>query len=160
MILKYILVVFLLATATATVLAKENEPEENRYLLEFLSDLELFSNMKLPVLENAVLSGVWNKSKSAFAFCAKGIKTLCLVLIKNESSYKSVDVTAVEAGNFGKLGRNISFYDKYTTKATKWIERKDGLLQIEFLTYAWKNSQRYTAKEPLLLNKSGEPLYR
>ena len=71
------------------------------------------------------------------------------------------DVSLVESGNFGKLGTATrNKYEKYKTFPTKWLKTEGDYFQIEFTTQAWKNGQRYTVKEPLVVNFDGSLEFR
>lgn len=140
--------------------AEQNARTTDKNIYAFISNLDFLETIPRGTLKKSVARGIWNIPNSAFAFCVKQNVSTCLVLIKKKSGYKVIDVTPVEAGNFGKLGRPASYYEKYETVATKWFERRDELYQIKFSTYAWYDNQRYTVSEPLIISKKGEPFYR
>lgn len=61
----------------------------------------------------------------------------------------------------GKLGLNVrETYDSFALGPVKWIERSDGLYMLEIKTHAWKDGQRYTVSEPVVISAEGKPLWR
>jgi len=114
------------------------------------------------LVKDGIKSGLWNSEKTAAALSInKSGGSLCLVLIKRPNkSFIVVDVSNVEYGNFGKFGYPRSYYDRYETTPVEWLKRDDSHFQIVFRTRAWKDGQRYTVKEPLIVKKNGEPIWR
>ena len=42
----------------------------------------------------------------------------------------------------------------------EWLRKDDSHFQVVFRTCAWKDGQRYTVEEPLIITKDGKPLWR
>ena len=99
---------------------------------------------------------------SAFAIAVhRKQRSLVLVLLRQASGeYRAVDVSAVEDGNFGKLGFPRSRYDRFETQPVEWLARADGWFQVVIRTRAWQSGQRYTASEPLIIRPDGTPVWR
>ena len=114
------------------------------------------------MVKDAIESGLWNTKKTAVALTIrKAAGTLCFVLIRqSQNRFMTVDVRNVESSNFGKLGSPRMHYDRYETAPTKWLERDDSNYQVVFRTHAWKDGQRFTVKEPLIIKSDGTPLWR
>jgi len=111
----------------------------------------------------ALKKGLWNPDKTAVAFTVPGKQGMfCAIVQKTPSGeWLLVDVSRVEAGNFGKLGTKRVKYERYETTPVKWLKRDDdNYYQCEFRTRAWQGGQRYTVSEPMLITKQGTPLYR
>ncbi len=91
---------------------------------------------------------LWNKEKTALAFCTKEIPTKCYVV----DSAQVVDVTALELANIGKLGLySRQDYEKIISLPHKWLRTESDFYLVSFKTQAWRNGQRYTVKEPTLV---------
>ncbi|MCP4769144.1 MAG: hypothetical protein GY875_23160 [Gammaproteobacteria bacterium] len=136
-----------LILAPITSLATDFAPIKEHQHLDIIDESKL---------NDALENGIWNEEKSAFAFCVSGAESSCYVY----HNTKLIDVSGVEGRNIGKLGiapRNS--YEKFITHPALWIEREDGLLMIKFTTQAWKNGQRYSVHEPMVI-KNGKPIYR
>ena len=124
--------------------------------LTSLTDHQLFKNIDRQLLSFSLKNGLWNEEKSAFAFCVAREQSSCFVYHNS----LVVDASGVERGNLGKLGiAPRRSYAKINTFPTQWINREDGILMIEFTTQAWKDGQRYTVREPLII-LDGKPIYR
>lgn len=79
---------------------------------------------------------------------------------QSDGRFLEVDLSAVEGGNFGKLGRRRAEYDRFETKPVEWLPRQDGLLQVKIQTQAWRDGQRYTVWEPVLFRADGTVFWR
>lgn len=79
---------------------------------------------------------------------------------QGDGSFLEVDLSAVESGNFGKLGRGRGDYDRFETTAVEWLPRGDDLLQVRLQTRAWRQGQRYTVFEPLIYHRDGKVVWR
>ena len=120
-------------------------------------------------IELGIKNAVWKKDKSAVAMSFQGVESsLCIVVYKNEKFLVS-DVSKVENDNFANLGFKRLHYDRYLTEPTVWTETgrfnytnfSDRTLhQITFRTRAWRNGQRYTVSESLILDEAWKPLWR
>jgi hypothetical protein len=143
-------VLFLVASAA---IAGDDSPIQSALRAAGLSAAELVR------ASSAALS---NRDGSAVAVSVpRQQRSLVLVLLRQASGeYYTVDVSAVEDGNFGKLGFPRSRYDRYETQPVEWRARDDGLFQVVMRTQAWQGRQRFTVSEPLLLQPSGTPLWR
>jgi len=87
--------------------------------------------------------------------------SLVLVFIRQPNgTFRATDASGVESGNFGKLGRPRTDYERYETEAIEWRQRDDDLLQVVMRTRAWRLGQRYTVAEPLIIELDGTVLYR
>lgn len=111
----------------------------------------------------ALSDGLWDRDKSALAVSIQRAKaSLILVFLRqNNGDYLAVDVSAVENGNFGKLGTvRRADYDRFETVPVQWLQRSDGLFQLVMRTTAWKSGRRYTVSEPLIIKPNGTVLWR
>lgn len=87
--------------------------------------------------------------------------SIVLVLIrKADEGYLASDVSHVENLAFGYWGRKRKEYERWETTPVEWLPREDGQLQVLIRTRAWRNGQRYTAAEPLLIKPDGTPFFR
>lgn len=110
----------------------------------------------------AIESGLWNPARTALAVTIRqSDATLVFVFLKqDDGSFLARDVSRVESGNFGKLGHPRSAYERFATEPVEWLERNDEWLQVRIRTRVWKNGQRDTVSEPLLIKPDGTVLYR
>lgn len=123
----------------------------------------LKSKVSKTEIHKAIKEGLWNKDKSAVAiyFLRPESSIIYIFIFNNDGKILPVDISTVENGNVGKVGyARKNEYDKFETKPVNWIERNDDLLQINMRTRVWKNGQRYTTYEKLLLNKEGRVFWR
>jgi hypothetical protein len=87
--------------------------------------------------------------------------SLVLIFIRQpDGIFLATDASGVESGNFGKLGRPRTDYERYETEPIEWRQRDDDLLQVVIRTRAWRMGQRYTVAEPLIIKPDGAVLYR
>ncbi len=105
---------------------------------------------------------LWNKNKTAVALAVPRPKATCILVFLRQpgGSFLTVDVSAVESGNFGKLGRARSEYTRFETVPIRWLPRDDGFFQVVMRTRAWAGRQRYTVSEPLVIKADGTPVWR
>jgi len=112
---------------------------------------------------HALATGLWNSNRSAIAIgIPKPKASLVFVFLRQtDDNYLATDVSAVDGGNFGKLGTaGQAAYDRFETTPIEWLHRDDGLFQVVMRTRAWKSGKRYTVSEPLVIRADGTPLYR
>ncbi len=99
---------------------------------------------------------IWNDDKSASASCSEEELPTCRVIINGTS----VDVSQVTYANLGKLGiANLDEYKKVVTMPDEWIKSTSDIQVVNFKTHAWRNGQRYTVNEPVLV-KNGKYFVR
>lgn len=113
-------------------------------------------------VESAVNKGFWNDDKSAVVISVFRKKTSInyVFIIKEGGTISPVDISKVEGGNLGKIGWARNKYEKVETEPVNWIKIKDRLLQINMRTRAWKDGQRYTVYEKLILDRKGKVYWR
>ncbi|MCC7373445.1 MAG: hypothetical protein IT581_02230 [Verrucomicrobiales bacterium] len=113
-------------------------------------------------VSRAIKSALWNADRTAVAVAInRPAATLVYVFIRQpDGTLKTVDVSGVESGNFGKLGRSRTEYTRFETMPVKWLPRDDGYLQVVIRTRAWAGRQRYTVSEPLVISVNGTPVWR
>ena len=107
-------------------------------------------------------SALWNAERSAAASAAPGSSgtRVTAYLQQQDGTFLEIDLSAVEIGNFGKLGRRSTEYDHFETKPIEWLPRQDGLFQVTIQTQAWRAGQRYTVSEPLVFGPDGTVIWR
>lgn len=106
-----------------------------------------FSAAELQEIKN---SSVQNESGNAVAVCVKQPEFACYIITKNQL----IDVSVVEALNLSKLGSSAhSDYERVETKPTAWISSDAETHTIEFSTLAWREEQRYSAKEVVVIQQ-------
>lgn len=117
------------------------------------------TNQEIP---KAVSSSLWNPEKSAAAVSIhRPSGSLVLLLLRQpDGHFRAIDLSAVEDGNFGKLGSRRITYDKFETEPVEWMARDDGMFQVSIRTRAWRSGQRYTVYEPQIVRPDGTPLWR
>src|SRR5258705_1149205 len=110
----------------------------------------------------ALESGLWNSNRTALAVSITQPKAsvVFVFLRQTNGTYLSADASGVEGGNFGKLGRPRTDYERFETTPVEWLRREDGWFQVRMRTRAWRGGQRYTVSEPLLIKPDGTVLYR
>lgn len=113
-------------------------------------------------LRQAVQGGLWNTARTAVVFVLSRPKGSQVVVLLHppDGACLAVDVSRVEEGNFGKLGRPRTEFSRYETTPVRWLSREDGLFQVRLRTRAWRGGQRFTVSEDLLLRSDGTVLYR
>jgi hypothetical protein len=134
------------------------------------ADRELFSAARPVVpteysdsnLRIALKNGLRHPEGTAVAVVIPFAKAslLLIALKRSDGRFLVADVSSVESGNFGKLGRPRTDYERYETQPVKWLQRDDGLFQVVMRTRAWRMGQRYTVAEPLVIKHDGTVLHR
>ena len=107
-------------------------------------------------------SALWNADRTAAVVAiseASGTRVTAY-LRQQDGTFLEIDLSAVEGGNFGKLGRRKTEYDRFETRPIKWIPRQDTLFQVSIQTQAWRAGQRYTVSEPLIFRPDGTVIWR
>jgi len=116
------------------------------------------------LLARALESGLWNSNRTAVAVSiAQPHPKSSLVFVflrQKDGTYLAVDARGVEGGNFGKLGRPRTDYERFETTPVEWVYREDGRFMVSMRTRAWRGGQRYTVSEPLLITTNGTVLWR
>jgi len=113
-------------------------------------------------LATALANGLKHPDGAAVAMAVpRSEASLTLALIRRpDGRYLVADVSQVESANFGVWGRRRHEYDRYETEPVQWLPRDDGLLQVSMRTRAWRNGQRSTVAEPLIIKPDGTVLFR
>ena len=125
----------------------------------------LLEEISLEGLEEVLGKGLWNSNRTAVAISIpmpppKASRSF-IFLYQPDGTFLACDASGVEGGNFGKLGTaKRERYDRYETTPIKWLSRDDGYFQVMMQTRAWKDGQRYTVAEPLVIRKDGLVIYR
>lgn len=115
-----------------------------------LSICLLATSMSLAAQEDKV--EIWNSDGTASASCIENKFPTCQIRI-NE---RIIDVTPVIYSNIGKLGLwKIIDYDKVVTEPIEWLESTSSIQLVNFRTQAWRDGQRYTVTETVLI-KNGK----
>lgn len=106
----------------------------------------------------AIGHGLWNSNKTAVAIAIPkpGPKAsfLFVFLRRGHGDYLAVDVSTMEGANLGYIGPD-RHYERVETAPLKWLDRDDGLFQIQMRTRAWSSGRRYTASGTLLIKSDG-----
>jgi hypothetical protein len=106
---------------------------------------------------------VWSDDGKMCVVTLSGSKrTFVLGFVRiSENEFRSVDLSQVEDGNLGKLGRNRSDLHKVETTVQHWIKRDDLLYQVLIQTVTVGTSGKSeTAQEKQLLDSNGNPIWR
>ena len=105
---------------------------------------------------------VWNSDGSAAAAAFPGETGTRVVayLKQDDGGFTEVDLSPVERGNFGKLGREPADYERYETRPIALLSREDELLQVTVETRAWRGGQRFTVREHVMVRGDGSVLWR
>jgi hypothetical protein len=113
-------------------------------------------------VERALRAGIWNRDKTALAIHLPSPRgtALLVFILQATGGWLTVDVSRVERANLGKLGVPGTAFDSVETAPLRWLDRSDGLLQVEVRTRARKSGQRFTVSEPLLIRPDGTVLWR
>ncbi|HSM91417.1 MAG TPA: hypothetical protein VLT47_00945 [Anaeromyxobacteraceae bacterium] len=113
-------------------------------------------------MEAALEWGVWDGGRSAFAASWRGAtgSVVVVFLRKPAGGFTAVDVSDVEGGNLGKLGRPRAAFERVETAPVKATRREDGRIEVEVRTRAWRQGRRHTVTELLLLDPDGTVLWR
>jgi hypothetical protein len=78
-----------------------------------------------------------------------------------DQSTKTLDVTKVEAGLFGKLGiAGKSSYERHTLSLLRWSEDTEDADILYVQLQAWKDGQRYTVSGPIAITDGGEIIWQ
>ena len=111
----------------------------------------------------ALGSGVWDTNRTAVAVAVPQPKaTVIFVFLRQtNSAWLAVDVSAVEGGNFGKLGLGgREPYERFETVPIEWRYFDDGYFSVVMRTRAWKGGKRYTVSETLVITPMGTVIWR
>jgi hypothetical protein len=116
-------------------------------------------------LIRALETGLWNSNRTAVVVSVSQQhpkESVVFVFLRQpDGTYLAADASRVEAGNFGKLGLlPRTDYKRFETTPIEWLHRDDGLFQVRIRTRAWRDGQRYTVYEPLIIRPDGVVLYR
>lgn len=119
---------------------------------------EIATNQLMQALE----SGLWNSNRTAVAvsILQPSASVVLVFLRQTNGTYLAADASGVESGNFGKLGRPRTDYERFETTPVEWLHREDGRFVVRMRTRAWRSGQRYTVSEPLHIRADGTVLYR
>ena len=125
----------------------------------------LLEEISMEGLEVVLGKGLWNSNRTAVAISIpmppSKASLSFIFLYQPDGTFLACDASGVEGGNFGKLGTaGRESYDRYETTPVKWLHRDNGYFQVMMQTRAWKNGQRYTVAEPLVIRKDGFVVYR
>ena len=107
-------------------------------------------------------TALWNADRTAAVAVvseASGTRVTAY-LRQQDGTFLEIDLSAAESGNFGKLGRRPTEYDRFETKPINWLPRQDALLQVSIQTQAWRAGNRYTVSEPLIFHPDGTVIWR
>ena len=110
------------------------------------------------VIEIARSGGLWTKNKRAAAVSIVDDSGthVYVVLIVPDSDFLVADITPIERGLFGKLGRaDRSEYERFETKPVEWLEETDDHFLLDVRLRAWRNGQRYTVSGPVIVKVDG-----
>jgi len=115
-------------------------------------------------LANDKVHALWDSSGSAvvIALPVSG-STLIIAFTKDGTDkWHATDISKVENGNLGKLGKRRETLSNIYSKPIKWMPRQDGLFQVLIETQALDKirGQTMSAKEALLIGKTGIPFWR
>jgi hypothetical protein len=112
-------------------------------------------------IAQAITHGVWSPNKTALAINISQAKgTLLFVFLRQtHGAFLPVDVSGMEGANVGYLGPDRR-YDRVETTPLKWLNRDDGLFEIQMRTRAWSSGKRYTAIGTLAVRPDGTCLWR
>src|SRR5687767_12875631 len=90
-------------------------------------------------LVRALESGLWNSNRTAVAISITQPKAsvVFVFLRQSDGTYLAADASRVEGGNFGKLGRPRTDYERFETTPVEWLHRDDGRFQVRIRTRAW-----------------------
>ena len=98
--------------------------------------------------------------------CAKLIEKEALVEIVVEvqlpdQTTKKLDVTKIENGLFGKLGRaGKSSYENHSLSLLRWSEGAKDIDILFVQLQAWKDGQRYTVSGPIAITDDGKIIWQ
>lgn len=131
-------------------------------MLRALCALFLTLAMASAHAQNPPAGALWNADKTAaVASSHQGNRSTVIAYVRQkDGSFSTIDLSRIEGGALGQLGRPRSDYERLETTATEWIPRSDGLLQLEFRIRAWRKGQRYTVHEPLVFHPDGRVIWR
>ena len=102
-----------------------------------------------------------DSSKCAQLKDADGSIKLFVEVILPDQTTKTLDVTKIESGLFGKLRvEGKSSYESYTLSLLRWAEgaKDSDILFVQL--QAWKEGQRYTVSGPIAITDSGEIIWQ
>jgi hypothetical protein len=102
-----------------------------------------------------------DSSKCAKLTDADGSIELIVEVLLPDQTIKTLDVTRVESGLFGKLGvEGKSGYERYTVSLVRWAEgaQDNDILFVQL--QAWKEGQRYTVSGPIAITDNGEIIWQ
>ena len=75
------------------------------------------------------------------------------------NNYNLIDIGKIEQQNLMTIGIDIKKYDKVKTTIIKWIDLNDEYI-ITFLTVATKSGKKLSAKQSLIIEKTGKVFWR
>jgi len=104
----------------------------------------------------------WHPNGVDFAcgFTGSSGSFVVVFLAQADGRYRAVDVSNVEPVNIGALGPFRKYKD-VRSRPIDWIERPDDSVQIRLRTDAWDlDGRHYRMHEPLIITRTGEPLWR
>ncbi len=112
-------------------------------------------------ITDAIDRGLWNTNKTALAIAIPrpSASLLFVFLRQKNGEYLAVDVSGMEGANVGLIGPDRR-YDRVETKPLKWLNRDDGLFQIQMRTRAWHSSHRYTGAGTLVIKPDGTCIWQ
>jgi hypothetical protein len=156
---KLLIVIAITASILPTTMADESKINDK---LMAAARHALSSTMDKKALDTMILGGLWNTNKTALvASHHKSGGSVVYIFIRQASGdFLPVDVSRVEEGNFGRLGFRRTHYHRFETVPTEWSKRDDSKLQVWIRTRAWKNGQRFTVAEPVLVASDGTIFWR
>ena len=104
---------------------------------------------------------LWNDDGDAAAFAGRDTEfNFDVYLQREDGSFLCIDASRIESTNLGKLGVESAAYERIETTPVRWLDRSDSLLQVVVKTHVWKQGQKFSVEEALLIRKDGTVLWR
>ncbi len=141
----------------------------NKKELQLMCQNEVVGAIQLPKILsaeknlNSISELFWNHDGRAVAVTATNSKKSFIVvyLRQADGTYKAIDLSRVEDGNLGKLGKRRSDFVSVSSDVIRWIKRADDLYQIVIETRGRESSGKVVrAEERQIISVDGVPLWR
>jgi len=99
-------------------------------------------------------------SEAIQAYCYHSDSSECFIEGRYNGKSFKYDITPVEGGNIGKITNLFAEVESAKTMPIKWLNTDEDSVQVAMQTQIYRNGQRYTSQENLIISYESGPFWR